>query len=152
MMKNILAAIVLVAILFGCDQTPHNDSTPREKISVGDTVYLNSGVKYLFTEKSEDTVSVAPGKLVTVHINLYVAEGDEWNLVWSTYEPRRVMPFRYKVDRMIDGFDEVVQYLKPKDRITAIIPPELGYGEAGNGPTIPPNSTLQFDISVVDIN
>ena len=151
-MKNFSIVLLVILAVVGCSTEPHNDTTPRDQIAVGDTVYLNSGIKYLFQKKTEDTVSVAAGKLVTVHINLYVAEGDEWNLVWSTYEPRRVMPFRYKVDRMITGFDEVVQYMKRGDRITAIIPPELGYGAAGNGPTIPPNATLQFDIETIDIN
>lgn len=141
-----LLAFVSVLLWSCADNTPKTDDTPRSEISVGDTVFLESGVKYVFKEMSEDTTRAVQGSGVTTHINLYV----NGNNVWNTYEPLQPFGFVYKRDRMIAGFDEVIQYLRPNDRVTAIIPPELGYGSNGS-PTIPANSTLEFDIKVLSI-
>ena len=42
-------------------------------------------------------------------------------------------------------------YAKQGDKILAIIPPELGYGERGAGDDIPPNSTLYFDLDFLKV-
>jgi FKBP-type peptidyl-prolyl cis-trans isomerase len=51
---------------------------------------------------------------------------------------------------VIKGWDEGVGKLRVGDQATLIIPPQLGYGEAGRGP-IPPNATLIFIIELMGI-
>ena len=41
--------------------------------------------------------------------------------------------------------------MKLGDKWKFVIPPDLAYGPAGRPPVIPPNSTLVFDIEVVDV-
>lgn len=143
-----LTLMALLLFIHACEpQKPHSDTTPRSKIAVGDTIFLESGVKFLFTQMSEDTVSVDSARRLSTHINLYIGE----ERVWTTREPvPQVFPVKYKVDNMIAGFDEVLSYMKKGDRITAIIPPEHGYGAVPYG-SIPANSVLNFDIEVLDI-
>lgn len=147
MKKYLIIASLIVGLAACTTKQPANDETPREDIAVGDTVYLKSGVKYLFTKKAEEGEFVTSDKLVTTHINLYV--GDE--RVWTTYEP--LEPFAFVLDQqpMIDGFNEVIVLMQEGDRITAIIPPHLGYKDRPNGP-IPANSTLNFDIEVLSVD
>ncbi|MEX0684346.1 MAG: FKBP-type peptidyl-prolyl cis-trans isomerase [Dehalococcoidia bacterium] len=51
----------------------------------------------------------------------------------------------------IQGWVEGLPGMKEGGTRRLIIPPELGYGEAGRGDTIPPNSTLIFDITLIDV-
>jgi len=37
------------------------------------------------------------------------------------------------------------------DKWVLYIPPNLGYGERGTGPSIPPNNALVFDIELIEI-
>ena len=134
--------------MFSCaEKAPFNDDTPREEIAVGDTVYLRSGVKYVFIKKSDSQDSVTRDKLITTHINLD-ANGQR---VWSTYETQ---PFAFVLNRqpMITGFNEFIMYMREGDHLHAFIPSHLGYGASGNGPTIPPYSDLLFDIEVLSID
>ena len=50
-------------------------------------------------------------------------------------------------DRLIPGCQKVISRMKEGDSWRAFIHPNLAYGEEGR-PTIPPNSTLIFDIDL----
>ncbi|MBO3696926.1 FKBP-type peptidyl-prolyl cis-trans isomerase [Roseivirga sp. E12] len=115
--------------------------------SDSDTVFLASGVKYLYLERGNGP-KIDSLSRVSTHINLIVA-GDT---VWSTYsEGEQIFEFDAKRTSLIKGFDEVVMYGRQGDRILAIIPPELGYGARGAGDDIPPNATLQFDLNMIKV-
>ena len=50
--------------------------------------------------------------------------------------------------QLIPGFKEALLTMKVGDKIRVFIPATLGYGEAGAGDVIPPNSDLIFDIEI----
>ena len=119
----------------------------NEKVLLADTTFLESGVKYVFLKRG-DGPKVDSLTGVTTHINLIIGT----DTVWSTYaEDQEKFDFYAQRTSLIAGFNEVVMHTREGDRILAIIPPELGYGESGSGERIPPNSILHFDIEILEV-
>ena len=52
---------------------------------------------------------------------------------------------------MIRGWTEALQLMKEGDKWELIIPPDLGYGSKGAGNIIPPDSTLIFEVELLEI-
>jgi len=65
----------------------------------------------------------------------------------------RATPFGLVVGagRVIKGWDEGLIGMKKAGKRLLVIPPEKAYGARSPSPKIPPNSTLVFEVSVVEI-
>ena len=49
------------------------------------------------------------------------------------------------------GWDRGVQGMRVGDKRKLTVPPQMAYGSTGVKGTIPPNATLQFDVTLKDV-
>jgi peptidylprolyl isomerase len=63
----------------------------------------------------------------------------------------RGQPISFPLDRVIAGWTEGLQLMKVGDKFKFEIPANLAYGENSPSPTIPPNSTLVFEVELLAI-
>lgn len=64
---------------------------------------------------------------------------------------QRGEPISFPLNRVIQGWQIVLQEMPIGSKWKVVIPPQLAYGEQGAGGLIGPNATLIFDIELLDI-
>jgi len=69
----------------------------------------------------------------------------------SSFDRGQPFIFTLGVGQVIKGWDKGLIGAKVGEKLKLTIPPSLAYGESGAGSIIPPNSTLTFEIEVVNI-
>ena len=88
------------------------------------------------------------GAKVTVHYTGMLDDGSVFDSSYSRGEP---FQFELGAGIVIDGWDEGIGLMRLGSKAQLIIPPELAYGEKGDGNVIPPNATLIFNVELVDL-
>ncbi|QPF37930.1 FKBP-type peptidyl-prolyl cis-trans isomerase [Acinetobacter sp. TTH0-4] len=63
----------------------------------------------------------------------------------------RDQPANFQVSQVIQGWTEGLQLMKEGSQYRFFIPAKLGYGQIGSGDVIEPNSTLIFDVELLEI-
>lgn len=105
-----------------------------------------SGLKYTITKKGKGRKPEA-GENVRVHYSGKFADGKVFD---SSYERGAPITFKLGKGQVIKGWDEGISLLTEGSHAKLIIPPALGYGDKSMG-NMPPNSTLYFDVELVEI-
>jgi FKBP-type peptidyl-prolyl cis-trans isomerase FkpA len=82
---------------------------------------------------------------VKVHYRGVLTDGKEFD---SSYG--RGQPATFPLNRVIPCWTEGVQAIKVGGKAKLLCPPELAYGSRGVG-SIPPNSTLIFEVELLEI-
>ncbi len=103
-----------------------------------------SGLQYEVVTAAEGA-SPASTDTVTVHYKGTLIDGTEFDSSYSRGEPAS-----FPLNRVIPGWTEGLQLMTVGSTYRFYIPSELGYGTRAAG-SIPPNSTLIFDVELLDI-
>jgi FKBP-type peptidyl-prolyl cis-trans isomerase FklB len=125
---------------------------------------LEIGEKFLAENKTKEGVKTTPSGLqykvlkegsgtppketdmVETHYRGTLIDGKEFD---SSY--KRNEPTSFPVNRVIKGWTEALQLMKPGSKYQLFIPANLAYGERGAGQDIGPNETLIFEVELLGV-
>lgn len=154
MLKSfVLIATILISIPSFAQKNEKSKSATAEtksknskrNIKVNQEYTTASGLKYKVTELGKGK-KVEVGDKVSVHYTGTLTNGTKFD---SSRDRNQPFSFKVGAGQVIRGWDEGLALLNVGDKAILTIPPAIGYGERNMG-TIPSNSTLIFDIEVVD--
>lgn len=117
------------------------DNAAKEK----GAVKTESGMVYL---SLKDGNGASPGATDTVKVNYLgtLPDGKEFD---SSY--KRGEPAEFRLGSVIKCWTEGLQKMKAGGKARLVCPPALAYGEAGAGDIILPNTTLVFEVELLEV-
>lgn len=154
-MRTASTALLLLAMgLAACSTEPSGpedaacaDFLQQYGAAPADTVTTSQGLKYIEISPGTGTAA-AQGLTVDVNYSGYLVNGTRFDSSCSPAVP--TLRVTLGGGQVIPGFDLGIRGMKPGGVRRVIIPPSLGYGNVQVG-SIPPNSTLVFDLQLVQI-
>ena len=136
----------------------------QEELAAAASSNKESGVKFLSENKNKEGVKTTESGLqykiikagegetpksnsnVVVHYRGTLIDGTEFDSSYSRGEPATL-----GVNQVIKGWQEALQMMPVGSKWQIYVPSDLAYGQRGAGGSIKPNSTLIFDIELLEI-
>jgi FKBP-type peptidyl-prolyl cis-trans isomerase len=144
----IVAGVALGYFLIMANPTSNQQSTTAvEPTTMDKTPTNNPDLKVEDIEVGTGR-EVKSGDTVVMHYTGTLTDGTKFD---SSLDRGTPFETQIGVGRVIQGWDEGVPGMKIGGKRKLTIPAEMGYGAAGAGDAIPPNSTLIFEVELLDI-
>jgi FKBP-type peptidyl-prolyl cis-trans isomerase len=158
MIKKIIIAVIILAFLSASsywllkksptyvktlDKTMENNQNNTQP-SIIPSKPENLGIEDL---KIGQGPEVKSNDTITVHYSGTLTNGQKFD---SSYDRNQPFETQIGVGQVIQGWDQGLLGMKAGGKRRLTIPPELGYGNQDMG-SIPPNSTLIFEIELLAI-
>ncbi len=116
-----------------------------ENAKKSDIITTKSGLQYQILQQG---TGKSPKLTSTVKVNY------EGRLIDGTVFDSSIArnhPVEFKLNQVISGWTEGVQTMKEGGKSRFFVPSNLAYGDVGAGDAIGPNSTLIFDIELLEV-
>lgn len=119
---------------------------PSLKVDLATMEKRPSGLYVKDLVPGSGAVAVA-GSTVDVHYTGWLVDGKQFD------SSKGGSPFSFTIGRgmVIAGWDEGVAGMKVGGKRQLVIPPAMGYGDAGAGGVIPPGATLVFEVELLGV-
>ena len=133
-----------LALSIGCTKGCSNSET---------TPTTTTGGEAATSLKTEDTTvgsgaEAKTGNTVTVHYTGTLTDGSKFD---SSLDHGQPFTFNLGAGQVIKGWDQGIVGMKVGGKRKLTIPPDMAYGPQGRPPVIPPNSTLLFDVELLNV-
>ncbi len=110
---------------------------------------LASGLRFEDLVSGQGQACEGEGDTVQVHYTGWLEDGTKFDSSVDRDEP---FTFPVDVGYVIKGWDEGLKGMKIGGKRKLVVPSELGYGSHGAGDVIPPDSTLIFEVELLNIS
>jgi FKBP-type peptidyl-prolyl cis-trans isomerase len=108
----------------------------------------NTGIRYI-TLREGSGPTARPGDNVSVLYSGRLLTGKVFD---QNLDAKHPFTFRLGRGVVIQGWDQVLQLMRPGEKRLVVIPSELAYGTRGQGPTIPRDAALVFEIELLAVD
>ena len=149
-MKQLYICLFLVVSLFSCkkddpiDQAQVDEDLIVKYISHHKLTAKSTGTGLYYVVKKQGTgVNPTRSSSVTVAYKGYLTDG-------SVFDQSAAVGITFSLSQVIEGWTEGIPLYKEGGSGILLIPSALGYGDQKSG-SIPANSVLIFDISLIDV-
>jgi len=109
-----------------------------------------SGIKYAITKSVSKGIAPQQGDIVAIEYTGYLSNGQIFDATHSEGKKNALL-FKLGSTAVIPGLNDIVSNMQVGEKVQAIIPPQLAFGDEGicleNGEClIKPDSTLVYDV------
>ena len=156
-MKTLIAILAITLFILAspvvAQKAPTHKAAAKRPASGGPTKVTGaptktaSGLEYWDIKVGTGAVAES-GLHVKVDYTGWLTNGKKFDSSVGTGKP---FDFMLGASQVIKGWDEGVAGMKVGGKRQLRIPPNLAYGAAGYPPVIPADSTLIFDVQLVDV-
>lgn len=145
-----LLGVVIISMACGTKKVKENKMQEAEEVQIENYIKKNaikvdfksnSGLRFILNQEAKEGMSLKQGQSVKVKYSGRLLNDKQFDA--GSFN------FVLGVGQVITGFDEGIAKLKVGEKGTLIFPSSIGYGAAGAGSDIPPNSPLIFEIEVL---
>ncbi|SDP27643.1 FKBP-type peptidyl-prolyl cis-trans isomerase [Desulforhopalus singaporensis] len=108
-------------------------------------IVTESGLQYEVLNAGEGAKPTAEDTVKVEYVGTLI-DGTEFDSTAKHGEPAQ-----FQVGQVIKGWSEALQLMSVGTKLKLVIPADLAYGEKGAAPIIQPNSTLVFEVELLEI-